>query len=109
MAALANMVLAHAPPRYLFLVGVAPALLVLWIRSAVPEPEEWHAAKLNAKSAEPRVRDLFRGEVLPITLLTTAVCAISLTAHWAFMFWSTQHMQQLPDVINLAPEERRML
>jgi hypothetical protein len=28
-----------------FPVGVLPAFLVLWIRRAVPEPEEWHAAR----------------------------------------------------------------
>ena len=38
-AALANLVLASRPPNYLFLVGVLPALLVLWIRRAVPETE----------------------------------------------------------------------
>src|SRR5882672_4528117 len=44
-AVLANLILAAAPPRYIFLVGILPALLVLWIRRAVPEPEEWRAAK----------------------------------------------------------------
>src|SRR5204863_841905 len=44
-AVLANLVLAAAPPRYIFLVGILPALLVLWIRRAVPEPEEWRVAK----------------------------------------------------------------
>ena len=34
--------------RCVFLVGVLPALSVLWIRRAVPEPEEWHAAKARA-------------------------------------------------------------
>src|SRR5204863_238039 len=37
-AVLANLVLAKAQPRWLFLVGILPALLVFWIRRAVPEP-----------------------------------------------------------------------
>ena len=41
LAGLANFLLADSPPRSVFLVGVLPALLVLWIRRAVPEPEEW--------------------------------------------------------------------
>src|SRR2546425_8406552 len=49
VAVLANHVLAKAPPRYLFLVGILPALLVVWIRRAVPEPEEWQAAKAQAR------------------------------------------------------------
>src|SRR5256885_8543099 len=40
MAVLANLIMAGQPPRYLFLLGVLPALLVLWIRKAVPEPDE---------------------------------------------------------------------
>jgi MFS family permease len=84
--------------RSVFLVGILPALLVLWIRKAVPEPEEWHAAKLAAQHAEPSIWDLFRGSVRRTTILTILVCAASLTAHWAFMFWSLQHLRNLPDV-----------
>ena len=51
VAGLANFILAAAPPRYLFLVGVLPALLVLWIRRAVPEPEEWRSAKAQRAAA----------------------------------------------------------
>ncbi|MCU0979185.1 MAG: MFS transporter [Pirellulaceae bacterium] len=84
--------------RSVFLVGILPALLVLWIRKAVPEPEEWHAAKLAAQHVEPSILDLFRGSVRRTTILTILVCATSLTAHWAFMFWSLQHLRNLPDV-----------
>ena len=49
-AGLANIILAAAPPRCLFLVGVLPALLVFWIRRAVPETEEWRAAKEQARA-----------------------------------------------------------
>src|SRR6202171_1172829 len=62
-AGLAIFLLASAPPRYVFLVGVLPALLVFWIRRAVPEPDEWRSAKAMAHQNEPGVRDLFRGDV----------------------------------------------
>jgi hypothetical protein len=91
-----------------FLVGVLPALLVYWIRRHVPEPAEWRAAKEHARtlaavhpgggSAAPGVGDLFHGPVLRTTLLTIGVCACSLTAWWAFMFWHTQHPRSLPEV-----------
>ncbi len=109
LAVLSNHLLASQPPRYIFLVGVLPALLVFWIRKAVPEPEEWHAAKLKARDREPAVSDLFRGEVRRITLLVILVCAVSLTAHWAFMFWHQVHLRKLPDVINLPPAEQNHL
>jgi MFS family permease len=108
-AGLANIILAAAPPRYLFLVGVLPALLVFWIRRAVPEPDEWRAAKAQAHHDEPGVRDLFRGEVRPITLWVVMVCGVSLTAHWAFMFWHQQHLRNLPDVLNWTAEQKNKL
>src|SRR5205823_14690843 len=76
--------------RAVFLVGVLPALLVFWIRREVPETEEWRTAKARAKEAYPRIADLFRGDVRHTALLTILVCSASLTAHWAFLFWSTQ-------------------
>jgi MFS family permease len=109
MAVVANLLLADQPPRYLFLVGVLPALLVLWIRKAVPEPEEWHAAKSAASHREPTVRDLFHGDIKHTTLLVTAVCAASLTAHWAFMFWHQQHLRNLPDVLTMTAAEKNAL
>jgi hypothetical protein len=81
-------------------VGVLPALLVFWIRRAVPEPAEWHAARKQAQGHEPRIRDLFRGPVRRTTLLVITVCALSLTAHWAFMFWHQIEFKNLPDVID---------
>lgn len=108
-ASLANLLLAAAPPRYLFLVGVLPALLVFWIRRAVPEPAEWQLAKSHAAHHEPRTRDLFKGDVLRITVWVIIVCAISLTAHWAFMFWHQQHLRNLPDVLSMTPEQKNRL
>jgi MFS family permease len=86
-------------PRWIFVVGVLPAFLVFWIRRHVPEPQEWHAAKTAARGREPRVRDLFVGPVRRVTLLVILVCALSLTAHWAFMFWHQIQFKNLPDVI----------
>lgn len=93
-------------PRWLFVVGIAPALLVLWIRRAVPETEEWTAAKAQAKQRLPVVRDLFRGEVRRTTVLVIAVCALGLSGHWAFLFWNQIHFKNLPDVIGLSDQEK---
>lgn len=106
LASLVVMVLADFPPRTVFLAGVLPALLVLWIRRAVPEPEEWHAAKAESLGVEPRIRDLFRGPVRKVTLLTMTVCSLSLSGHWAFLFWYLQHLRQLPDLAAWTAAER---
>jgi MFS family permease len=108
-AVLASILMAKAPPRYLFLVGIVPALLVLWIRRAVPEPEEWQAAKNQSTGPPPRLRDLFSGEVRRVTIWVMIVCGISLTAHWAFMFWQAQHLRNLPEVLSWTPEAKSRL
>lgn len=85
--------LPHPPAeRYVFLIGVLPALLVFWIRRHVPEPETWQQA---AATAKPGVRELFRGGLARITWHTMAVCALSLSAWWLFIFWQAQHLRKV--------------
>jgi MFS family permease len=96
-------------PRYVFLVGILPALMVYWIRRRVPEPEEWQRAKTQSGGRPPGVVDLFRGEVRRTTLLTIAVCACSLTGWWAFMFWNSQHLRNLPSVAAWPVDKKEQL
>jgi MFS family permease len=109
LASCATLLLAGQSPRVVFLVGVLPALLVLWVRREVPETEEWRAAKRQATDASPGIADLFRGEVRRTTILTILVCSVSLSAHWAFIFWYQQHVRNLPDVIDLSPTRKNEL
>ncbi len=109
VAGLANFILAAAPPRYLFLVGIVPALMVSWIRRKVPEPEEWRKAKAHALDDVPRVRDLFQGEVRRTTIWVVLVCGVSLTAHWAFLFWHQQQLRNLPEVLHWTAEDKNKL
>lgn len=48
-AALTTLVLASVSWRYVFLVGALPALLIVWIRRSVHEPDAWHEAKAQAQ------------------------------------------------------------
>jgi MFS family permease len=108
LAAFAQLILLtqfELPNRYIFLVGILPALLVLWIRHAVPEPEEWHAAKLNAANEQPKFSDLFKSPVRRITVFVILVCSFSLSGHWAFMFWYHQQLRNLPDISSWSPAE----
>ncbi len=87
--------LPHPPgERWVFLIGVAPALMVFWIRAQVPESEAWTRAE-SQSARRPGLRDLFRGEVAPVTLHTSAVCALSLSGWWLFQFWHPQHLRRL--------------
>lgn len=109
LACLAGYVLAGLPHRYVFLVGVLPAFLVLWIRRAVPEPEQWQHAKDSASHRDPGIAELFRGQVRWTTIRVILVCAFSLTAHWAFTFWCLQHLRTLPDVADFTDEAKTQL
>lgn len=89
-------------PRNLFLVGVLPALLTLWIRKAVPETEEWEEAR--KKTVFPKVSELFSPAVRGVTWRVLIICAVSLTAHWSFMFWQASHVKSLPEISVLTKE-----
>lgn len=105
LACAAGWLLKDANPRFIFLVGILPALLVLWIRRAVPEPEEWHKARINVKKP-PGIMDLFRGEVARTTWLVLVICGVSLTAHWTFMYWQQAYIRTLPEVVELSAAQK---
>ena len=94
------------PPaeRWVFLIGVLPALFVFWIRRNVPETEEWHQNQ-PAKKDRPGFGALFKGAVGSITLRTTLTCALGLSAWWLFLFWHPQHLRQLLQQQGIAPAE----
>jgi MFS family permease len=109
LASMAVFLMADLPPRYVFLIGVLPTFLVLWIRRAVPETDEWHAARDTHCGAQPTIAGLFRGEVRRTTILTLLVCSLTLTAHWAFMFWCSQQLRTLSDIAAWTDGERNQL
>ncbi len=89
--------------------GVAPALITLWIRRAVPETDEWQAARVSQRP--PALAELFSREVWPITWRSLLICAVSLSAHWAFMFWQQAHIRNLPEVraLDAAAQDRAVV
>ncbi|MBI3867543.1 MAG: MFS transporter [Verrucomicrobia bacterium] len=95
--------------RFVFLAGILPALLTLWIRKQVPETAEWRKARMESVGRQPGVADLFRGSVRSITLRTLLTCAVTLTAHWAFLFWYLFHLRDLPEVRSWGAAEKSFL
>lgn len=68
--------------RYLFLTGILPALLTIWIQRNVREPEIWLARKRRAD-----LTTLFRPPLGRITLLGTALATSVLFAYWGLFTW----------------------
>ncbi len=74
--------------RTAFLVGVIPALLVLWVRARVREPESWQAAKDKAAAGQGAQLGSFRDLLLNPrwsrrALLGVALAAVGLGSFWA--------------------------
>lgn len=88
MAALAGMAVG-AQWRYAYLVGVIPALLVLWVRARVREPEQWQEKKLQAESTKngPQLGSfkdlLFNRKWNGRVLLGVVLAAVGLGTFWA--------------------------
>jgi MFS family permease len=79
------LILPHFGWRAVFLVGVLPALLVLWIRRSVPEPEIW-----KAHAAGPRADFfalLFRRDVFRNGVLATAMNSCAMFGYWGLFLW----------------------
>lgn len=84
--------------RLAFAVGVLPAVLTIWIRMKLKEPESWLKAREAAK-ADPgkrmgRISDLFRGELLRKTLVGVSLAAIALATFWGVKVFGKELMYE---------------
>jgi MFS family permease len=96
LAALTAGWMASLDPRWVFVVGITPALLTFWIRFAVPEPEEW-ASKVKHAPLPP-LSSLFTRQLARTTLLTTCLTGIALTTVWAFLYFGPQAVKTMPEI-----------
>ena len=68
-----------------FIIGAAPALLTLWIRWHLREPEQWVQARASG-APQPRVFDqlaaLFAPQIVGRTLLGFSLAVVGLSTYW---------------------------
>ncbi|MCL6566275.1 MAG: MFS transporter [Acidobacteriia bacterium] len=77
--------------RAVFFVGVLPALLVLWIRRHVPEPEIWLA---RGRRQPVRLRLLWqRSDLRRNALLATAMNACAMFGYWGLFTWIPTYLK----------------
>ena len=100
MAALAGMAVG-AQWRYAYLVGILPALLILWVRSSVREPEQWQAKKSQAATADGGTqlgsfKDLLFSQPWgKRALLGMGLAAVGLGTFWAVTIASQDLVREL--------------
>lgn len=81
--------------RWMMLVGASPALLVFFIRLAVPESERWRAASAAGGAPARPLREVFSGELLPRTLVAIALASVALIGTWASVQWIPVWVDQM--------------
>jgi MFS family permease len=110
--------------RYLFLIGVLPALLTFWIRSSIPESPKWEQHHERRKEALARQRtgatltpeertltkftvaDLFANlEVRQRTIIALLMSFATTLAFWGVSSWLPPYAASLAAKANLPPQQ----
>jgi MFS family permease len=84
--------------RWGFGIGAIPALMTLWIRWRLREPEEWVQARAIAKKDSTketgRLLDLFRGNLLKRTVIGVTLAAAGLATFWGVHVYGKDLMRR---------------
>ncbi|MDE0123520.1 MAG: MFS transporter [Bryobacterales bacterium] len=82
---------AHAAWRYTLISGLIPAIPLMIIRPFLPESPMWASKKAAGELQRPRVREIFRPELMRTTVVTTIIMACSYGA----AFGAIQHVPRI--------------
>ncbi|MFT3685925.1 MAG: MFS transporter [Phycisphaerales bacterium] len=78
--------------RPLFVVGIVPAFLTLWIRKALPEPKVWSGEKAEAVGLTGVLPILSKPPYFRRTVIATACCTVLLCAYWGLFTWMPSYL-----------------
>ena len=86
------------PWRLGFVVGALPAVLILWIRRGLREPESWEQARARASAdasqSMGRVAELFQGELRRRTLVGVSLATVGLATFWGVHIYGKNLMRR---------------
>ena len=89
--AAAAVVVAIVLPRFgwrvVFLIGILPALLTLWIRHGVEESPVWLQSRGRGDHARARISEVFHGRFAATTALLTVLSTSTIFAYWGLNLW----------------------
>lgn len=83
----AGVLLTHYNWRVVFFVGILPALVILWIRSSVPESPLWKERQATARGDEPGFRVIFSRPYLKQTIALLLMNFFGMFAWWGLFTW----------------------
>jgi SHS family lactate transporter-like MFS transporter len=84
--------------RAMFWIGIFPAVLVLWIRSRVPESPVWLERQRRLRERKERdvvslVR-IFRRDLIPSTIQTSVLMAAFMFSYYSMTYWYATFLRQ---------------
>jgi MFS family permease len=107
LAALVNLVVGVHSWRYVFIIGAAPALLVLLVRMVVKEPETWTAVRDQRREAKRSgkkgadelnvftLKQLFGPALRRDTIVASALSFVALLGVWGGTMWIPAAIREL--------------
>lgn len=78
--------------RGVFFVGILPALLTVWVRRKVPEPEVWRRNAAVRTTNKGGIAALFRAPFAARTIALTIMNACCLFGWWGFNLWVPSYL-----------------
>jgi MFS transporter, SHS family, sialic acid transporter len=81
--------------RWLFALAALPAVLGVVILALLPESPKWLASRGREPRPAPPLGELFRGDLLPLTLLGILLASVPLIGAWAGSKWMIPWAEQV--------------
>jgi len=107
-AAFINLLLRDHGWRPIFVVGVAPAVVALFVRMWVKEPERWLKARDDEKAraaTKPKLAELFLPMLRRSTLVGSGLAFVAVFGLWGATNWTPTLLRALPDLQGLVSAE----
>ena len=98
--AAAALVVAAVLPRFgwrvVFMIGILPALLTLWIRHGVEESDVWLQSRARRDHRSATIKDVFHGRFAGTTALLTLFSTSTIFAYWGLNLWVPAYLSLDP-------------
>lgn len=109
LAAVINLLLRDHGWRPIFVVGVAPAVVALFVRLWVKEPERWVQARDAEQRSDSgprrRLAELFAPDRVRATLVGSGLAFVAVFGLWGATNWTPTLIRTLPDLRDLSAAE----